>query len=438
VIFFYKPTKFLIVFFWLKPFIDRLRMNVLVYFPYVYSIAIPIACLLVILSRFNLLKRLPNKILFLLYTSIYLLAYIRFIAFDIETVGVYIRVLFPIVFYFAAPIIFDSIEKIENYIKAVSYSGILPASFIWLEKLGIITTEGTVGKSEVIGEQTFHRMTGGYYDAFTAALPILVSLIFLLFLIENKKYNIKNTLIKYFLLLFFISALIFTYHRMTYIVIAISFIVWIISYKKIKIGVSCLALFLIVMPIIVQFSSEMFQDLKLFKSTYGNYASNYVKEQEVDPSAFHGRMHGWLIFIDEIQKASALEILLGLRTEFRVHCDYLRVILNIGILGLFLHLTILFLAAFKFSYILIRESNRFKKGIALIGTCLSVLYIAGSVTLAMGVLNTLTWNFFMLFGIVSLKVDNERQIDLAQSNLTDECQNNEGSVNIKPYLIAIK
>ena len=199
-------------------------------FSYLPSLIMP--GLFFVLSAFHAhrFRHLPFKGFVILYMVLNVAAYFKEGHFDVGTTGYYIRVVFPIFLYFGVPLFVDGRAALERLVKIAAISGIFPCLMIFLQKLGFISYNR---EAERLGSEIYERATGGYADSFSVALPIIISVFFLLQIIQMNKESRRSQIIFEVLLASYLFSLIFTFHRMSYLVVTVVLAMWIYFALKI-------------------------------------------------------------------------------------------------------------------------------------------------------------------------------------------------------------
>lgn len=402
-IIFLLPVYFIHFYILIKPIVDRGVEFLGAAGRHAAGVAFPIFTFIYALLTRKNFRPLPFKLLIFFYISLYIMAFVRFGPYRLDTLGLYLRALLPPLLYFSIPAIIVKKDDVIKFIKFGALSGIFASFVIFLQFLGLINPES---KHELlaVGEENILRYTGGYFDAFSASLPIIVSIICLLFIVQFQKKKM------YFgILAVNILAVILTVHRMSTIVLAVIFTIWVIVNKKIKLGLLTLALVLFSLPFLMQFVPDFFGNINLFPKTESSYMTS-EEGLQLSRHALHGRGWVWQRYLDEFNSASGFNQLFGVKTAGRApHNDYLRILINLGLFGLMLHLLLLALIGLKLMRIFLksrRSQNEYLAQLSITAFFFWIFLFLGSMTLAVGLLSTMMWYFWMFAGITFVQYKN--------------------------------
>lgn len=397
---FLKPVRFIHWYLLLKPAIDQGMSFLGAIGRHAGGVALPVFTLLyALLATEKSFRPLPFKTLIALYIFLYIIAFVRFGHYQLDTLGLYLRALLPPLLYFSIPVIVGNRQNVEKLIYFSAISGLAASSLIVLQFLGVIDPES---KKEMltIGEEEILRITGGFFDAFSASLPVLVSIICLLFIIQTRKKKLYWAFLG-----INIFAVFLTVHRMSTIVLAVILMMWIIMNKKTIIGLLAAVILAFSLPILSQFAPAFFGDVKLVKEQKATVISN--ESLELSAQALHGRGWLWASYLKRFGEASSLDQIFGIKTTGRgPHNDYLRILMNLGLFGLAVYLIILALIGSKLVRIFLNarsQRNEYLEQLALTAIFFWVFCILGSMTLAVGLLSTLMWYFWMFAGLAFMQ-----------------------------------
>ncbi|MGH6618162.1 MAG: O-antigen ligase family protein [Alphaproteobacteria bacterium] len=371
-------------------------------FSYLPSLIMP--GLFFVLSAFhaNRFRHLPFKGLIILYMLLNVGAYFKEGHFDVGTTGFYIRVVFPIFLYFGVPLFVDGREALERLVKLAAISGIFPCAMIFLQKLGFIKFNRD---AERLGEEIYERATGGYADSFSVALPIIISMFFLLQIIQSNKDNGKSQIVYEGLLAAYLFSLVFTFHRMTYIVVVIVLAMWVYLNRRINYAFVIGGAAIFFLGTLQAFVPSFLGDIDLFREADPNM---YVAPDQgiaLEGSALHGRGWLWTMFMNEYFSRPFVDQMFGIRLPGRApHNDYIRVLFTVGAFGLGVYMLLLTLIGARMLVILrhfTKSGDIFLKNLSQSALFMFVFYMLSGMTLTISTLSTMSWYLWILFGIVA-------------------------------------
>lgn len=331
-----------------------------------------------------------------LLITLYALAFIRLGPYDLESLSLYLRAVLPALLFFAIPAIIRNKQDIERLIFFSALSGLVASSLIIIQFLGLAELD-LGGKKDLlmIGGQGVVRYTGGFYDAFTASLPILVSIFCLLYLLQRDR-----KLVYFLVLAWEVGALFLTMHRMSSIVLVVVLSFWIVLNKRWAIGILAIIFVVVALPFLLYFIPNFFGDVDLLAGNHSSVIAN--KGIEFSSQALHGRGWLWESYLSQFADASIFERMFGLITTGRgPHNDYLRILLNLGFFGLLVYLMTLALILAKLLKVFAgarRIGNEYLEQLALTAIFFWIFLVLSSMTLAVGLLSTLMWYFWMFTG----------------------------------------
>jgi hypothetical protein len=371
-------------------------------FSYLPSLIIPSLFLLISAFHMNRFQHLPFKSFVILYMLLNVVAYFREGHFIVHTTGYYIRVVFPMFLYFGVPLFVDSRQALERLVKIAGISGIFPCFMIFLQKLGFISYNR---EAEKLGSEIYERATGGYADSFSVALPIIISTFFLLQIIQTNKENGRSQKLYEILLAAYLFSLIFTFHRMTYVVIVVVLGMWIYLNKRFNYAFLLGIAAVVFLGTLQAFVPDFFSDIDVVADTSGSIYAGADQGIALERSALHGRGWLWQMFMDEYGRKTFVDQMIGIRLPGRApHNDYIRVLFTVGAFGLGVYLFMLTLIGVRLLVILrhfTKSGDLFMKNLSQTAVFMYVFYILGGITLTISTLSTMSWYFWVLFGIVA-------------------------------------
>ncbi len=370
-------------------------------FSYLPSLIMP--GLFCILAAFHAdrFRHLPFKGLIVLYFLLNVAAYFKEGSFNIGATGYYIRVIFPIFLYFGVPLFVDGRAALERLVKIAAISGIFPCVMIFMQKLGFISYNR---EAERLGTEIYERATGGYADSFSVALPIIISVFFLLQIIQMNKESRRSQIMYEILLASYLFSLIFTFHRMTYLVVTVVLAMWIYFNKRVNYAFILGGVAIAFLSTLQVFVPDFFGDIDLFSSSESDiYAGQ--DGLEVEGSALHGRGWLWMMFMNEYFSRPFIDQMFGIRLPGRApHNDYIRVLFTVGAFGFGIYMLTLTLIGVRLLVILrhfTKSDDLFMKTLSQTAVFMFAFYILGGMTLTISTLSTMSWYFWILFGIVA-------------------------------------
>ena len=419
VMFFLYPGQIFIWYLLVKPIVDGFLEQgatiggTTLSFSYVPSLIIPSLFAILAAFHMNRLQYLSLKGFVVLYMLLNVVAYFKEGNFSIGTTGYYIRVLFPLLLYFGVPLFVDSRDAISRMVKIAAISGVFPCMMIFLQKLGFIQYNR---EAEVLGTVVYDRATGGYSDSFSVALPIIISVFFLLNIIQSNK-ELKISQLPYEILLGgYLFSLIFTFHRMTYIVIAIAVCIWIYLNRRVGYAIILGAAVIISFSTLQVFVPDFFGDINIVAdSMHSATVVNADDDVALASGALHGRGWLWTRFLNEYFNSPIMDQLFGLYIPGRApHNDYIRVLFTVGAFGTIIYLLMLALIGLKLLSILryySKSDDILLKNLSQTTLFMFIFYILGGVTLTISTLSTMSWYFWLLVGIIFYQYNKEQYAD---------------------------
>ncbi|MGH6913390.1 MAG: hypothetical protein ACREH3_06750, partial [Geminicoccales bacterium] len=371
-------------------------------FSYLPSLIMP--GLFFVLSAFhaNRFRHLPFKGFIIFYLLLNVAAYFKEGSFTVGTTGYYIRVIFPIFLYFGVPLFVDSRAALERMVKIAAISGIFPCAMIFLQKLGFISYNR---EAERLGSEIYERATGGYADSFSVALPIIISVFFLLQIIQSNKEERRSQILYEVLLGSYLFSLVFTFHRMTYLVVTVVLAMWIFFNKRANYAFLLGAATIVFLSSLQAFVPDFFGDIELFSDSDKSVFAGSDEGIDLEHSALHGRGWLWTMFFNEYFSAPFVDQMFGIRLPGRApHNDYIRVLFTVGAFGLGVYMFTLTLIGARLLLIMrhfTASGDVFMKNLSQTAVFMFAFYILGGMTLTISTLSTMSWYFWVLFGIVA-------------------------------------
>lgn len=398
------PKKIFLLYILIKPIIDRFAEQgasiggITIGYHYLAALIIPTMSVLYVILKKVRVSSVPLKILLLCYIASNCFAFLLEGKYTLDNAGYYIRVVFPIFLYFTIPFILDKESDILKLIKYTAISGIFPSLMIFLQRIGIVAQNRV---AEGFGAEVYDRATGGYADSFSAALPIIISLFCILFIVQHYKETRQRSFGYKIMIIPYLVAIFFTYHRMSFIVMTIVFLIWTVVNRRYVIILSVSVIIMISFPIIATFLPSFFADFYVSEKVHGS--TSVDPKHKISNATLHGRAGLWRRYIDKYQESGTFRQIFGIEMAGRApHNDYLRVLITNGLAGLSVYLVLLLVLGFRLLRTYIRskrENDRFMVHFSLTAIFLYIFYLLGSVTLAISLLSTLTWFFWIFSGI---------------------------------------
>lgn len=389
-----EPKKFIPIFFLFKPTLDYFAEagisvgGTYVSTTYITGTLIPLLCLLIFLRSKREFVKLPGFGLIVAFVVLNCASFIRVRYGDISTYGWILRVILPFLLYFSFPVIIESREDFIHFLSYVSYSGIFPLFMGGAQLTGLIPYNR---EAESLGTGTYMRITGGYDDSFSFAMPILISLWALIFL-----YNVTKSLnkLQVLLLILYPTILIFTYHRMIYILLPMTILISAIYMKFRKILITLISLIILLCSVSYTAIIDFYSDVSLVTHEYN-----------ISPAAFHGRGRVWNLLISKYNNYSITEKLAGKSLVGRFsHNDYLRILLQNGILGLSIYLILFAVLGFNLMKLGLEYSkpgsDGFMRSLFLLSLKIYLAYLLIGITLNVSLLSTFTWFLWISLGLL--------------------------------------
>jgi hypothetical protein len=405
ILFLKLPKQMFLFYILIKPIVDRFSEGgatlggVSLGYHYIAALVVPAVAFLCVLGRRKNLLLLPHKVLIFLFIAGNIVAWLAEGNYTLDNAGYYIRVVFPVFLYFSIPFLLDVQEDILRLIRITSVSGIFPTAMIFLQRVGMIAQNRA---AEGFGGTLYDRATGGYADSFSAALPIIISVFCVLFLLQHNKEERKKTVFYWMLLPLYAVALAFTFHRMTFVVLALVVLIWIMVNRRVMVGVVLSALALAALPVLMHFLPEFFADIFIRETVHrGGFME---PASRISNATFHGRIGVWTYFLEMFRKAPFFRQAFGIFMAGRApHNDYLRILITNGFVGLLLYAAMLFSVAAGILSTYLQSRSRkdpFLSHLSLLALFLFLFYFLSGFTLTISLLSTLTWFFWVFTGIV--------------------------------------
>ena len=377
---------------------------------HVPSLIIPSFFAMLAMFHANRLKYLPFKGLIILYIFLNIVAFFKEGRFSIDAAGFYIRVIFPMFLFFGVPLFVESRHSLERVVKIAAISGIFPCAMIFLQKFGFIRYNR---EAEMLGSVVYDRATGGYADSFSVALPIIISIFFMLNVIQYNKDNNRPQLLYEIMLGGYLFSLIFTFHRMTYIVVTLAVVVWIYLNRRMGYAIILFVVAVVSFSTLKVFVPDFFGDIDIVaNNTPGVVVLENGDNIGLSSAALHGRGWLWRKFLVEYFNASFIDQLVGSYLPGRApHNDYIRVLFTVGAFGTAIYLFMLAAIGYRLLSIVryySRSGDHLLKNLSQTSLFMFMFYMLGGVTLTISLLSTMSWYFWLLVGIITYQHNKER------------------------------
>jgi O-antigen ligase len=192
-----------------------------------------------------------------------------------------------------------------------------------------------------------------------------------------------------------------TYHRMSFIVVTIVFLLWTLINRRYAVILTIAVLLMVSFPLVVAFLPSFFADIYVTERVHGSTSSD--PNGKISNATFHGRGGVWRKFMKKYEESDEFHQLFGIEMAGRApHNDYLRVLITNGLIGLLIYLAMLLFIGLKLlrTYAMSRQhGDRFMTQFSLTALFIFIFYVLGSMTLAISLLSTITWFFWIFSGI---------------------------------------
>lgn len=401
------PRQMFLFYILIKPVVDRFAESgasiggFSVGYHYIAALIIPTFSLLyVVINRCNIFL-FPHKALLFAFMVLNVFSFILEGDYSLEVTGYFIRVIFPLFLFFSIPFILSKREHVLKFIRYSAISGIFPCVMIVLQQVGFIAQNR---EAEALCGSVYARATGGYADAFTVALPIIISIFCLYFLLQYSREKGERSNLYWFLLVVYLICLVFTFHRMTFVVVALVSAIWSLINRRFAVILLVSGLIIVSLPVLAHFVPNFFSDLIITERTGG--------ATEISEQTWHGRGGVWRRYIKIFNENDAFEQLLGIVMAGRApHNDFLRILITNGVLGLSVYLALLFALGKRLIHAFFyfrRAGDPFMVQWVLTALFFFLFYLLGSTTLAISLLSSLTWYLWIFAGIAYMQMSKHR------------------------------
>jgi hypothetical protein len=398
------PRQIFLFYILIKPVIDRFSEQGAsigggtMRYHYIAALIIPTMSLMYSVAKRHSIFSLPLKTLVTSFIILNLFAFFIEGNYSMNNAGYYIRVIFPMFLYFSIPFFLKDKENLSRFLRYSAISGIFPCIMIFLQKLGVIVQNRV---AEGLGSVVYDRATGGYADSFSVAMPIILSLFCVLFFMQYYYENKKNCLWLWSLIPIYLISLIFTFHRMAYVVVFLVITIWTMVNKRFTVMAGILLIVILSLPFLVKFVPDFYSDVLITERAANTNFSD--SNQNVSNATLHGRIGVWKMLLNKFERAPILKQLFGIEMAGRApHNDFLRVLITNGVVGLAVYIIMLVVLGIKLiiSYFyFLRIDDRFMCNFALTALFIYIFYMLSSITLAISLLSTLTWFFWIFSGV---------------------------------------
>lgn len=366
-------TKCLVDMLWFIKFpISGVELNL----PRITGVLLPIASLLILII-FSKYKKLPRIDFGILAPLIIVFVLMNLLSIftspnKVLAAGDFFRVVGPFVFIFFGALYLTDLKKINKFVKYFLVFLTLAIASALLQQMDTISSETLMGKvlhstTAIGGGDSLNRLTGLYFDPLSLTRYFLIGLPFLLLKITSP--DTKNGKFLYFVLfLGVVYVIFFSFYRAMWIVFFIQLIGWFILQRKWKI----VALITIggIIGIKTILASDMLSSFWTPLTQLFNFSENTFT------SALGGRIGLWGIQLHHFSNSSWIERLFGnglastisisekyipfhsSRGTYASHNDFIRVLMENGLIGLGAYVSILLIFFKKLIQTIKYESNR--------------------------------------------------------------------------------
>lgn len=388
---FIKPLNGLLFLVLLRPTLDIFTNNALfssgeysLNIASLLAIGIVLLSLLMIIINFKELKNIPLKFPWIIFILILFIS-IFYSASLIISLAEWIRILSIFFLYILSFILIKNKTDFKKLIYTVILSSIIPGIIAFYQ---FFTQTGMT----IIDEDITNRIFGTFAHPNLFAYYLTLPIVLIIFLILNKeKYQIKN-LTFYILFIFLFSLLTLTYTRGAWVVfLIVIFTLGIVQYKKFLLGaiIGLILLYLLFPPLNARVNN-------LFK--YNPYSS------------IQWRINLWKDSLKYSQEKIMAGYGVGTSSKIILekrgikfgssdpHNDYLKILIENGILGIITYLFVILSLLLNLTWGYLKSNNIFNKNFFLLMISISLaLYF---MSFADNVLrNTaLQWTFWILLG----------------------------------------
>lgn len=404
-----NPGTWFLRYLLIKPVIDRFAEHgatvggITLGYHYVAALVIPLMSLFAAIFHKYRSVPVPFRAIIILFIIINVFSFLHQDEHTVFILGYYIRVVFPILLCFTVPLFVQDRSDLKRLVKFTAIAGLFPWLMIILQKLGYIEYNR---EPEALGSVVYDRATGGYADSFSVALPIMISIFCVLHLLQYEKETGRRSKIWLILLLAYLPSLMLTFHRMTFFIVTVVMLLWIWINRRIGFAIVLGLSIAVSFPVLMVVVPDLYSDIGLFEtSERGGTIITPESESQISRQALHGRVGVWEYFLDVYADSSIFEQAFGILMAGRApHNDYLRILLTNGAVGLVVYLILLTVIGVKLIYVyrdFARIGDAFMKQLALLSIFVFFTYVVSSMTLAVSLLSTMTWYFWVLFGITA-------------------------------------
>jgi len=405
---FLNPGSFVLFYFFFRPLIDwfaskGVESEGLYLSPqYLLGVITPIGAFSFLLIKKIRLSYLPLGVPILIFLLANIISFIFTPGTFFSKIGLFLRLFGPLVIYYFIPVVINSFKKIMEWAKLIVFSVSFPIFFSILQLFHKIPYHRY---AYIQGLDV--RLDAGYGDAFFLTMHLIAGLYFILFVIYTGQEINRNRRFCYFILfatVFFL--LLKTYYRTSYIIFAVSIILWFYITGNKKALMASLILFAISFLAFSMFFSHFFADLFSF----------FKPEQGLNfEQSFHGRAGRWADMMVAFNKADFYAKLIGISYNFSrySHNDFIRSLFNTGILGLISYLFLIYSIIVQIIKRFFFIRNGYLKGNFFIGlVALSAIYFMSyfltSFTLNPSTLIPLSYPMWSVLGITFSQVKIKR------------------------------
>jgi O-antigen ligase len=233
-----------------------------------------------------------------------------------------LRLLNGLTFYFAIPLIFKKEKDVKSLTKAWLISACFPLALaiyqIFTGRLHIQVASSVEG---------IHRVAGIYHDISSIYMAAII-FVLLIFLYHNTIRR-RYTQVLFYACLALASFVIYrTYSKIAALILSVIMMIYSIRTRS---RLFLLCTLILIIAIFFTASSGIYKRIE---------RDITVREQFGDRIMFTGRVGLWRENIDSFMKYSLLNKLIGHET-FGVHNDFLRILLDNGILGFIIYTSLL-------------------------------------------------------------------------------------------------
>jgi len=412
------PRQIFLFYILVKPVVDRFGdagasvEGTSLGYHYIAALVIPTMSMMYVMVMRENFFSLPHGPLIFLYILLNIVSFLVEGRYSLDIVGYFIRIFLPLFLFFSIPFILSDRESILKFVRYSAISGLFPCVMVALQKMGIVAQNRV---AEGFGNELYDRATGGYADAFSAAMPIIISIFCIYFLLQYSGERRERNILYKGLLVVYLVSLVFTYHRMSFIVVALVTVFWAVINRKTAFILLLAGVTIVSVPLLMRFVPSFYGDIYVAERTHGVTPGDST--EQMAGATLHGRGWVWKKFLDKFNRSSSLEKLLGIEMAGRApHNDYLRVLITNGLLGLSVYLCLLIALGLRLSraYLYFRKTeDTLMSQFALTSGFFFIFYVLGSTTLAISLLSSLTWYLWIFAGVTYLQMSRTKLQDLS-------------------------